>query len=180
MYPLPLITRHILRRNSHSAFKIGDNSYVNLGRNYEETCKNVLSKAFSVPVKMVGGANDGGIDLIWSKSLKPGTETQFIGQCKLKERKGITPEVCRAFDGVLSKQPAGTVGCLITNIRPSEKAKDTIDGSQFPIIYINICNRSNCGYIKEIIFNRKFKEMYSSIGSVFTRYKDYMHVVLRF
>ena len=180
MYPLPLITRHVIRRNSHSALRLGDNSYVNLGKNYEEKCKRVISKVFDEPVRMVGGANDGGIDLIWSKSFKCKLAVEFIGQCKVKVTNRVAPEVCRALDGVLSKRPTGSVGCLISNVRPSVMSIKSIKESSFPLIYFNISDCFDCEYIKEIIINQKFKDLYSNIQILPVRHRNYTHYILRF
>lgn len=186
MHRLPFF--NILRRNS-VAFnsgnieRIGDNSFVNLGRNYEEKCSKVLCKIFDTPVKMVGGANDGGIDLVWSKCFKGEEEEvciNFIGQCKVKFNSRVTPEVCRALDGVLSRKPSNCVGCLITNFRPSINAMKSMKYSSFPQIYFSISECYNFNYVKEIFINEKFKELYPNIHILPVRNPNYKHFILKF
>lgn len=183
-----------LRRHSFSTFesRMGDNSFVNLGRNYEEKCKKVLSKLFAEPVKMVGGANDGGIDLTWSKSIGFNNEqnehtankvqqVQFIGQCKVKVNNRVAPEVCRALDGVLSKRPPLTIGCLISNFRPSVNAMKSIKESPFPQIVFNISEYFECEYVKEIFVNEQFKELFPNVKVYSVKNPArYTHYILKF
>lgn len=163
---------------------MGVNSFVNLGRNYEGKCRRVLSKLFNVPVGMVGGANDGGIDLIWSKNCpdkeQESAALEFIGQCKLKLCNRVAPEVCRALDGVLSKRSPRTIGCLISNLRPSVKALQSMNNSSFPQMFFKISECAECDYVKEISVNQKFKELYPNIDILHARHPEYLHYILKF
>ena len=189
MHFFPLLNR--IRRSPFSSLtsasnlignteRLGENSFVNLGRNYEEKCKKVLSKIFDEPIRIVGGANDGGIDLLWCKTFDNESAVEFVGQCKVKFCNRVAPEVCRALDGVLSRRKSGTVGCLISNFRPSVKAIKSIEESSFPQIYFNISDCFACEYVKEIIVNQKFKEKFPNLQILTIRGLKYKHYILKF
>ena len=143
-------------KRSFSRLSGGVNSFANLGRFYEEKCQQVLADKFDTTVKLVGGANDGGVDLFWSKQLESGKNLQFIGQCKQKISTKIGPSVCRELMGSLANRPEGTVGCLISNRRPTAQCLETLVKSPLPLIYFMINEYDNCDRIYEIVPNSIF------------------------
>ncbi|KAI9336841.1 hypothetical protein DFJ73DRAFT_616027, partial [Zopfochytrium polystomum] len=93
----------------------------------------------------VGGANDHGIDLrgSWDAALEPAasakaastipTSLPVIVQCKHESRK-FGPANVREFEGVMMREPPGTVGVLATNNGFSDAAKTRVFSSQFPLL----------------------------------------------
>lgn len=150
-----------LTRKSHLLYttkRTGPDSYSNLGRLYEKKCQKVLAEHFKTTVNLVGGAGDGGIDLTWTLKNRP---INFIGQCKLKHfDKKVESQVCRGLEGSLSACPPGTIGCLISNVRPSSECLDRIKSSVYPIMYVNISEDASCKIIKEVLINNRIKMLY--------------------
>ena len=176
-----LLSNHFRKRsirtfNNTASTRYGDISYSRLGRFYEEKCALLLGKVFEVPVELVGGANDGGIDLTWSRALAAINKVPFIGQCKHKQGK-FGPEVARALEGSLSSKSDGTVGCLITNNNPTPGTFDVFSRSRYPMMFFKIsgCDK-NCTAINLILCNESFKKVYPNVvvvqirGSVLPQY----------
>lgn len=177
--------RLICKRNT-STLNTCNASYAKIGRVYEEKCRAVIEKLIEVPVKLVGGANDGGIDLLWSKEISGPVgaaekkEVLFIGQCKYL-KKQAAPEVVRALVGTLAKAPAGTVGCLLTNNTPSQSVLREMHAMSVPMMFFKIggCDQ-NCKVSNGILLNHKFREMYPNVQVVPVRGSKPPQYILRF
>jgi hypothetical protein len=145
-----------------------------IGKLYEEKCKKVVSETFDTPVALVGGANDGGVDLKWMKTTGTGCETgvNFIGQCKFRDGKRIQPDVVRSLEGSLSAHSPNTVGVLLTNRRPSIESLKRLNDSVYPMIYLNIKEGEFCKHIYEVLLNSKIKRLIPSINILECRTAD--------
>lgn len=144
-----------------------------IGKLYEEKCKKVVGETFDTPVDLVGGANDGGVDLKWSKTIGCGTKVDFIGQCKFRDGKRIQPDVVRGLEGSLSAHCPNTVGVLITNRRPSVESLKRLNESVYPMIYFNVKEGECCKYIYEVLLNKKIKSLFSNITILECRTTDH-------
>ena len=135
-----------------------------IGKLYEEKCKKVVSETFDTPVALVGGANDGGVDLRWTKSIGCGENVNFIGQCKFRDGKRIQPDVVRGLEGSLSAHSLDTVGVLLTNRRPSIQSLQRLNESVYPMIYFRIQENECCKYVYEVLLNKKIKTVFPKIS----------------
>lgn len=166
---------HFLFKNLSKLFstcstRIGDESYTRIGRFYEEKCQEVLANEFETVVKLVGGSGDGGIDLRWNKKLHSGMNLSFVAQCKFKEANRVAPETIRALKGSLVSLPTGTIGCLISNHRPSTDSLTLIKNSKLPLISMIISQCQGCPpIISEIFLNRTFKLLHPNVHVLISR-----------
>ena len=164
------LLKNILKLFSTCSTRIGDESYTRIGRFYEEKCQAVLANEFETAVNLVGGAGDSGIDLIWNKKLQCGTNLSFVAQCKFKEANRVAPETIRALKGSLVSLPTGTIGCLISNHRPSTDSLNLIKNSKLPLISMIISEFHGCPpIISEIFLNRTFKLLHPNVHVVISR-----------
>ena len=173
----------------HTHKKVGENSYRNLGVEYEKKVQTVLSNLFKVPVDHVGGSRDGGIDLKWSWSKDSHFNTtnpdntahhghgqldhnqnpniiDFVVQCKLKTSRGVGPDVGRELIGVLSNENSDSVGCLCTNYLPTKDTLQAFKVSDKPLIIFILVPIGDTIFIKLIKTNDAFQRLYPYISSV--------------
>lgn len=143
-----------------------------IGKLYEEKCQKVVNEAFETPVALVGGANDGGVDLRWNKIVGSDKTVNFIGQCKYRDGKRIQPDVVRALEGSVSAHPLKTVGVLLTNRRPSIESLKTLNESVYPMMYLNIKESQCCKYVYEVLMNNKLKTTFPEIKILECRTPD--------
>lgn len=135
-----------------------------IGKLFEEKCEKVVSEIFDTPVDLVGGANDGGVDLRWTKRIGCGQSVDFIGQCKFREGKRIQPDVVRGLEGSLSAHPTDTVGVLLSNCRPSIQSLMRLNVSVYPMIYFRVQENDCYKYVYEVLLNKKIKNVFPKLS----------------
>lgn len=142
-----------------------------LGKLYEKKCQKVVSESFETPVALVGGANDGGVDLTWNKLIRSNNslKVNFIAQCKYREGKRIQPDVVRGLEGSLSANNPNTVGVLITNSRPSTESLNRLHNSVYPMMYLRVKETECCKHIYEVFLNKKVTSTFPEIKTYAAR-----------
>ncbi len=142
-----------------------------IGKLYEQKCQTVVSESFETPVALVGGANDGGVDLTWNKMIRShdSVKVNFIAQCKYRDAKRVQPDVVRGLEGSLSAHQPNTVGVLITNCRPSNESLLRLQNSVYPMMYLGIKEEECCKHIYEVLLNKKLSDTFPEIKPYVTR-----------
>lgn len=126
----------------------GGRSSVFLGRQYEVACQRLL-RTIGIDSRLMGGPNDGGVDLqgAWYIGLGGGDARDDAGcpvslgpipvvaQCKYIA-KDCPPVYVRELEGTLGRW-AGTVGLLIASHSASRACVETIFMSPMPLLFLH-------------------------------------------
>lgn len=110
----------------------GVHSHVALGRRYEEACQTML-RTMAVTAHHVGGALDGGIDLLGTWHLAPTLSIPVLIQCK-HLRRPCPPAVVRELEGAAARHP-GAVAWLVGMTPASEASLETMRESSTPMVF---------------------------------------------
>lgn len=116
----------------------GSESYVALGRKYEELTQGLLD-SLGIETRLVGGSQDGGIDLRghWrlSKSI---AATPLIVQCKrIGRQAGCPPSYLRELEGSLGLCGENTLGVMVCSQPATKATSEAIMRSPKPIMYLH-------------------------------------------
>ncbi|KAH6631682.1 hypothetical protein F5144DRAFT_228589 [Chaetomium tenue] len=152
-------------------------STVYVGTHFEYTVLDTLSR-YGLALRRVGGAYDGGIDLlgVWAlpipvSSPGPGPiSLRVLGQCKAVQKSG--PRLVRELEGAFVNAPAGwrgsgVVGLLVTQTHATKGTREALARSRWPMGFV-ACSRE--GVVEQFLWNRRAEEEGLEGLGVGTRY----------
>lgn len=111
----------------------GVHSHVAVGRRYEEACQ-VMLRTLGITTHHVGGALDGGIDLLGTWHLSPTLSTPILVQCKYI-RRSCPPAIVRELEGAAARH-VGTAAWLVGMAPASEASLQTMRESTTAMVYL--------------------------------------------
>jgi hypothetical protein len=92
-----------------------------------------MLRTIGISSRLVGGASDGGVDLVGEWHLQP--SISIIAQCKNISR-ACPPAFVRELEGTLSKSPKGTTALLIASTAASRASVEAMMESTAPLLYL--------------------------------------------
>ena len=125
--------------------RTGQESFSALGKRYEESCQGLLA-SLGLSTRLVGGASDGGVDLVGHWQLETALTVSVVAQCK-KIGRSCPPVYLRELEGTLTRHPAGTLGILLCSSAASKASLAALNGSPTPLAFIHFDAETLCSIV---------------------------------